>query len=224
MYFGPQDLQEGGAFWKWGEVLSHSSVSERPLQHLCLTLRAQRTSKWTVMKSSHSFSASRPEGTTPRGLSRQEAWAHGKLVHWDPFLICGHRSVGSKLRGGCFCEVVMGRGFWGMPVWGHPSRRQRTEVLRKEGEVSTKHWRRCGVTAGQLPQRWEDTHNLPAMRTGHTANTFPIQEGLGEEGSTDLHVQQSNTTPYCYYALDLLDLSKLNCPLSLYPFKGNPIK
>lgn len=38
-------------------------------------------------------------------------------------------------------------------------------------------------------QRGKDPANLPAVGTGHTANSFPTQVGLGEEGNIDRHIQ-----------------------------------
>lgn len=69
------------------------------------------------------------------------------------------------------------------------SLRQGTEV--SEGQVSQRGteedvWTYHSWTASQ---RGKDPANLPAVGTGHTANSFPTQVGLGEEGNIDRHIQ-----------------------------------
>lgn len=71
-------------------------------------------------------------------------------------------------------------------------RRQRTEVSREEEVLSQgalkKVWNHCWAASPETG----DTGYLPATGNGHTANSFPTQEGLDRQGSTGLHMQHSN--------------------------------
>lgn len=76
----------------------------------------------------------------------------------------------------------------------------------------------CGhTTAGQLPQRCKNRAHLPAEGTAHTADSFPIQEGLDEESNTDLHIGNP-MQPFSYLVTKLWTAHRYQNVTVLCPF------